>query len=204
MNSMNNYPRHIVYFLLTLFVLGCGKKESTVEQVVEGLSHYDTIALPKLSNLKPRLRLTPEAQSTAKNWNFYQELSQTLDSLGRETIGQTKKYVTQLDKTYANLKESEEASVNNTPNELNTQAVRARLAALETQIRVLKNEVDKNEPSVDRIAASIVRSKNALQDLNLQIDERFALSIEEMLKAANEVTDSITITPTERPSPSRQ
>jgi len=201
---MNNYPRHIVYFLLTLFVLSCGKKESTVEQVVEGLSPYDTIALPKLSNLKPRLRLTTEAQSTTKNWNFYQELSQTLDSLGRGTIGQTKKYVTQLDKTYANLKESEEASVNSTPNELNTQAVRARLAALETQIRVLKNEVDKNEPSVDRIAASIVRSKNALQDLNLQIDERFALSIEEMLKAANEVTDSITTTQTERPSPSRQ
>jgi len=78
-----------------------------------------------------------------------------------------------------------------TPAAMNTQPIKARLAALETQIRVLQNQLNKNNPSPKSIATSIVQSKNALQDLNLQIDERFALSIEEMLKAANETTDSL-------------
>jgi len=77
------------------------------------------------------------------------------------------------------------------PSQLTTQPIQARLVALETQIRVLKNEVVKTKPSAQRIATAIVRSKNALQDLNLQIDERFSLSIEEILKAANETSETL-------------
>lgn len=188
---MNTYRLYIACLLLSLLLISCDKKGNTAVQADEIVSPYDTIVLPKLSGLKPTLRLTPEAQTVTENWIFYQEIAQAIDSLGAGTIGQTKKQVTRFSKTYANLKESQAANVDVTPIEFTTQPIRARLAALETQLMVLKNEVGRNEPSSKRIAASIVKSKNALQDLNLQIDERFALSIEEMLKAANETPDSL-------------
>lgn len=181
------------YILVFSFFISCGDKDKAAEQISHNFSGYDTISLPPLKGLKPYLRLTSEAQTVTQNWSFYKEITQTLDSLGTGTIGQTRRLVAQLDKTYTNLKESQQASVALTPEELKSQPIQARLAALETQIKVLKNEVDKNNPSANLIAASIVKSKNALQNLNLQIDERFALSIEEILEAAHESPDSLVI-----------
>jgi septal ring factor EnvC (AmiA/AmiB activator) len=185
------------FYFLCLFIvfcgLGCQEKKGVAKEVEVTTNPSDTIVLPKLLGLKPKLRLTSEAQKATKNWRFYQEVTQTLDSIKGVTIGQTRKYVSRLDRAYANLQEQLEAEVESvTPSEMTTQPIQARLAALETQIKVLNNELLKNDPQPDRIAASIVQSKNALQDLNLQIDERFALSIEELLEAANETIDSTT------------
>lgn len=190
---MITYRLHTVYLVLLLLVISCSKKESKETQIAKSESIYDTIALPKIDGLKPKLGLTREAQNVTENWVFYQEISQIINSLGPTTIGRIKKQIPQLSTIYANLKESQVANESAIPVTLNTQAIRARLAALETQLMMLKNEVFKNEPSSGRIAKSIVKSKNALQDLNLQIDERFALSIEEMLEAASESNDTLTI-----------
>lgn len=189
---MYKYRFFLTYILLSLCFLNCEEKATTSSQ--EGNATHvplDTISLPKLSGLKPTLGLTQDAQEVTDNWKFYQDVSKILDSLGSGNLGQTRTYVSQLNKLYKNLEESGEASLDFTPDGLLTQPIKARLAALETQIKVLNNAVSKNEPSTEQIAASIVKSKNAFQDLNLQIDERFALSIEEMLAAANESPDSL-------------
>lgn len=189
---MNTYRFYILCLFVVFCGLSCQEKTVATQEVEETVNPSDTITLPKLTGLKPRLQLTPEAQKATEYWSFYQEISQTLDSLEGGTIGQTREYMTRLDKSYANLQEKLDAEAEDvTPDAMNTQPIKARLAALETQIRVLQNQLIKNDPSPEAIATSIVRSKNAMQDLNLQIDERFALSIEEMLKAANETPDSL-------------
>lgn len=189
---MYKYRLFLTYFLFLLCFLNCKKKETTTPQeATEIRVASDTITLPTLSGLKPALRLTKDAKELAANWEFYQNVSKILDSLGKGNLGKTRDYVTQLDKLYNNLEESEEASLNFTPEEILTQPIKARLAALETQIRVLQNAVSKNEPSAEEVTVSIVKSKNAFQDLNLQINERFALSIDEMIKAAKEMPDSL-------------
>lgn len=183
------------YCICILFVLGllsCDQEKETIQTTALNDSHLDSEGIAELSGLKPKLRLTPEAENVTKNWKFYQEISRIIDSLGQGGLSKTRAYVTQLDKAYVNQEASLEADVDVRPIELITQPINARLAALETQIKVLQNEVAKNEPSLERIAFAIVKSKNALQNLNLQIDERFALSIEEMLKAANENPDRFT------------
>lgn len=179
-------------FLLVLGLVSCEQKTTVTEPAATNSDTVDTLKIPKLAGLKPRLRLTEEAQKVTKNWKFYQDVSGIIDSLGQGTLKRTRALVTQLDQAYTNQAASIEADVNTRPSELVTQPINARLAALETQVKVLQNEVAKNEPDADRIALAIVKSKNALQNLNLQIDERFALSIEEMLKAANEEPDSLT------------
>lgn len=201
---MNTRGFYLLSFILILAFFSCDQETNSAETVTTNVIATDTLIVPKLEGLKPKLRLTPKAEEVTKNWKFYQEVSAILDSLGKGNLSQTRALVTRLDKAYINQAKSTEADVNLRPSEVNTQPIKARLAALETQIKVLQNEVSRNEPSVDRIAFSIVKSKNAFQDLNLQIDERFALSIEEMLKAANELPDSLvtrSLEPSSAPKP---
>jgi hypothetical protein len=47
----------------------------------------------------------------------------------------------------------------------------------------------------------VVELKNAFQNLNLQINENFALSIEEMLKELNQVPDDPKKPEDEKPTP---
>ncbi len=192
---MNSNRFYILYLLILISGISCQEKKDTTQEVPLSINPSDTIALSKLVGLKPKLRLTPEAQKATENWEFYQEISQTLDSLEGNTIGQTRTHMSRINTAYDNLKKQLEAQLTGAiPAIMNTQPIQARLAALETQLKVLRNELSKNEPIPERITLSIVQSKNALQDLNLQIDERFALSIEEMLEAANETQDSLTST----------
>ena len=157
------------------------------------MSPSDTIHLPILEDLKPSLRLTPDARVATENWIFYNSIVGSLDSLNQGTIGDVKNRLSSLDKAFKDLEEAQEAAVDPMPNDLQTNAIKARLTALETQLKALKNETDANEPDPEKIASSIARSKNALQDLNLQINERFSLSIEELLEAANEIPDSVIV-----------
>lgn len=186
---MINSRIYIIFLIIFISCLSCKKEENTVKQVSYNSSINDTVILPELKNLKPNLQLTTKAKIVTQDWEFYKEVTTLLDSLGHGTIEDTRHYTGLLDKTYTALQEKQKENISTIPNQLTTKPIKARLTALETQIKMLKNEVDKTKPSAHRIASSIERSKNALQDLNLQINERFTLSIEEILKAANEAPD---------------
>ena len=188
---MANSRIYIVFLIVFTTCFSCKKEEKSVKKTTHNTASYDTVPLPKLTGLKPNLRLTPKAKAVTQDWVFYNEVTRHLNSLGKGTIGHTRHYTHLLDKTYTALQEKQKEEMVVIPSQLTTQPIQARLVALETQIRVLKNEVVKTKPSAQRIATAIVRSKNALQDLNLQIDERFSLSIEEILKAANETSETL-------------
>lgn len=188
----------ILLLFMTLIYTRCQEKKVTTTIPVENFPPSDTIQLPELKGLKPSLRLTVDASAVTTNWVLYNSLVMSLDSLNQGTISDVKKRLDALDKAFEDLEEAKEAAVDPMPSELQTNAIKARLNALETQIKALKNEAFKNEPDPEKIANSITRSKNALQDLNLQINEKFSLSIEEMLEAANEIPDSLFVPQTER------
>ncbi len=190
---MRNRRFIFFWFLIILSFTNCEEQKATTEKDVLGTDPSDTIQLPTLTGLKPSLSLVKDAQEASEKWVLYKNLSSSLDSLQEGTIGDVRKNVASLEKAFLDLQEAEEAAVDPMPSELKTNAIKARLTALETQIMALKNEVSKNEPIPKAIALGITKSKNALQDLNLQLNERFALSIEEMLEAANEIPDSLLV-----------
>lgn len=178
-------------FLVILCFTNCNEQKATTETEVSSTDPSDTIQLPKITGLKPSLSLIKEAQEASEKWVLYNKLSSSLDSLQNGTLGDARKRVATLEKAFLDLQEAEEASVDPMPSELKTNAIKARLTALETQIMALKNEVSKNETVPDAISRGITKSKNALQDLNLQLNELFALSFEEMMGASNETIDSL-------------
>lgn len=180
----------IVLLFIALLCTMCKDKKVSTAIPFENFSSSDTIQLPKLTGLKPSLRLTPDATTATANWALYTSLVTTLDSLNLGTIGDLKNRLETIDKVFEDTQEAKEAAVDLMPMDLQTNAIKARLNALKTQIKALKNEAVKNNPDLVKIAHSLTRSKNALQDLNLQINERFSLSIEELLEAANEIPDS--------------
>ena len=55
---------------------------------------------------------------------------------------------------------------------------------------MLNNYAQKSEPDAQEIATAVVALKNAFQNLNLQINENFSLSIEEMLEQLNQSIDA--------------
>ena len=56
----------------------------------------------------------------------------------------------------------------------------------ETQIKVLQNLIDKTRPDQERISNELTSLFDAFQDLNLQLNERFNKSIEDLLKEFEE------------------
>lgn len=189
----NNYSTIILFALFAFGYVGCQQKQANTVATETNVTASDTISLPNLVGLKPTLRLTKDAQAATVNWVLYNQLHTTLDSLNAGTMGTAKKQVERLEQHFLDLKEAEDAAVDPMPSDLRTPAIKARLSALETQIKALKNEVSKTVVDPEKITIGMVRSKNAFQDLNLQINERFAMSIEEMIEAANETLDSLVV-----------
>lgn len=183
----------IVLLFSTLLSTRCQDKKATTAVPIDNSSWSDTIQLPRLMGLKPSLQLTPDASITTADWVLYTALVESLDSLDTGTIGDLKRRLATIYSLFDDAQKAQEAGVDPIPSDLQTNAIKARVNALKTQIKALKNEAVKNDPDAQKITASIARSKNALQDLNLQINERFSLSIEEMLEAANEIPDSTKI-----------
>ena len=152
--------------------------------------------------LKPSLRLTPKAEEAVKNWSLYQNLSKRLDSLQGVSLGKTKNQLSNLISIFDGQEEAEEAIVNLTPDNLESPAIKARLLSVETKLKIVNNYAQKSEPNAQEITTGIIELKNAFQNLNLQVNENFALTIEEMLKQLNqEVNKTTDSSEEEKPTP---
>lgn len=194
-----------LYLLSTLFFLNaCEKKEAQNQASEETqLLTIDTLTIPNnTQGLKPSLRLTPKAQEAVKNWSLYQNISKRLDSLQGVSLGTTKNQLSILIATFDGQGEAEEEIVNLTPDNLETPAIKARLLTVETKLKIANNYAQKGDPNPEEIAYTVVDLKNAFQNLNLQINEKFSLTVEEILKQLDqESTDSIKPIEGEKPTP---
>lgn len=142
----------------------------------------DTLKIAELKGLKPNINLTKEAREAVTNWSFYTELSQAIDSLSGRTMGTLKPQVESLAEVFINKESAEEAEVPATPAIMETNAIQARIRAIETQVNTLRNHTNRQTPDLDQVAIAIVKVKNGLQNLNLQLNERFTISIKELLE----------------------
>jgi hypothetical protein len=198
---------HILISLIsTLFLLNaCEKKKTQTQEEPEttNVVAIDTVTIPKSTQgLKPSLRLTPKAQEAVKNWSLYQNLTKRLDSLQGMSLGAVKNQLSFLISTFDGQGEAEENIVNLTPDNLETPAVKARLLSVETKLKIVNNYAQKGEPNPEEIANAIIGLKNAVQNLNLQINENFTLTIEEMLKQLEqEIKDTTDLPKIEKPTP---
>ena len=197
--------RILIYLLSTLFFLNaCEKKETQVQESEETqLLAIDTLTIPNSTEgLKPSLRLTPKAQEAVKNWSLYQNISKRLDSLQGVSLGTLKNQLATLIATFDGQGEAAEEIVDLTPDNLETPAINARLLTVETKLKIVNNYAQKGDPNPEEIALTIVDLKNAFQNLNLQINEKFSLTVEEILKQLDqEITDPADSIEQEKPTP---
>ncbi len=171
---------------LFLLVIACEQKPDTTSQKEIVATAVDSMEIPKTTGLKPALRLTKDAEEATKKWPLYLSIQNRLDSLDGYSLGDLKKHVNTLITEVNGQEEAEEASVDLTPDNLESPSIKARLLTVETNLKVLNNSIQKNEPNPEEITQNIIKLKNAFQNLNLQINEHFAMSIDDMLKQMEE------------------
>lgn len=185
----------ITIYLLSIFfsIIACEKeKTQSATQESTPVSTIDTLRIPSATGLKPSLRLIPKAQEAVKDWNLYQTVSKRLDSLQEVSLGVLKNQLSTIIPLFdgqQDADEEDEILLEPIPNDLNQPAIKARLLTVETEIKVLNNYAQKSDPDAQEIATAVVALKNAFQNLNLQINENFSLSIEEMLEQLNQSID---------------
>jgi hypothetical protein len=193
--------RNIISFLCSILLfISCGQDAPTSTIIEESTLHLDTITLKGIKGLKPSLRLTPAAQEATKDWRTYGALAKMMDAYKEISFLELKENVDRGVGLFTQEEQAEEAAVSIFPESMNTPAIKSRFLVVETRIKVLQNLVLKNTPDTSAIETEMVHIQNAFQDLNLQINERFGKSVEELLeelRKAQEATD--TVVPNQNP-----
>ena len=173
----------VLLFLFVLAISACDEKQTPQEvTTTDKIDARDTLSIAKPTNLKPKIGLTPQAREGVSNWPLYRDLSAAIDSLQVPTLGVLKKEIKRFDNLYVAKEEAEEAEVQVAPQETLSNAIRARLITIETKVKVLKNEAFLNEPNAVTLSQQIGDLINAYQDLNLQLNEAFNTSFEDLLE----------------------
>lgn len=173
----------LLLFLITACIMSSCNDTTSPKEITQEISQNpsDTLKIPKLEGLKPTIRLTKEAKEAVSNWTFYTDVSASIDSLNGSTVGALKLRVDRLTEVFVNKENAEEAEVRATPERMDTRAIQARVLSIETQLNLLRNHISRSSPDVDQVSLAVVKIKNGLQHLNLQLNERFNKSIKELL-----------------------
>lgn len=185
MFSVLKFMKRLIVLLMLFMVLfsSCTNKDvsqnAQKEIVVTGT---DTLELSTPTNFKPVIPLTPEAKKGVLKWSFYTNLTTAVDSLQATSLGALKINLKRFDNLYLSQEEADEAEVPLTPEIVQTKAVQARLIALETKTKSLQNHVQLNAPDASQISEQIGEVHNAYQDLNLQLNELFDTSFNDLLE----------------------
>lgn len=183
----------VLLFLFVLAISACDEKQTPREvTTTDKIDARDTLSIAKPTNLKPKIGLTPQAREGVANWPLYRDLSVAIDSLQIPTLGVLKNKIQKFDNLYEAKAEAEEAEVQVAPQETLSNAIQARLIAIETKVKVLKNEAFLNKPNSETLSKQIGDLHNAYQDLNLQLNEAFNTSFRDLLeeiKLENEEPD---------------
>ena len=183
----------VLLFLFVLAISACDEKQTPQEvTTTDKIDARDTLSIAKPTNLKPKIGLTPQAREGVANWPLYRDLSVAIDSLQIPTLGVLKNKIQKFDNLYEAKAEAEEAEVQVAPQETLSNAIQARLIAIETKVKVLKNEAFLNKPNSEILSKQIGDLHNAYQDLNLQLNEAFNTSFRDLLeeiKLENEEPD---------------
>lgn len=172
----------ILLILLGSLLVNCKEEPSNVAIIEPTTVGIDSITIRATQGLKPELRLTPAAREAVKDWNMYTALEKMMAEYKAITFANLKTRVTQGVQLFVQQEQAEEAAVKLVPDHIDTPAINARLLVLETRLRVLESLTQKYEPNLERIETEMIALQNAFQELNLQINERFAKSVEELLE----------------------
>ena len=187
--------------LSSILITSCEKKEAAQKSTEAAVAvGNDTLKLLSPTNIKSSIKLTTQAQQGVKNWSFYQSLTAAVGSIQSSTLGELRLKLNSLNDLYITEEEANEATVSITPETVQTNAVNARLVAIETKVKVLNNSALLNNPDAIDISNKIGELHNAVQHLNLQLNEIFDTSFKDLLEeikqeneqAASEKADELT------------
>ncbi len=178
----------LILFIVVLLTLTNCKQSNTADTalVVPQKSMIDTIKIELAKNLKRKLSLTPPAQENVQNWSAYNTIANNLDSLSQPTIAELKRIIPTMIAAFENTEEAETANVSIKPDTLDFMPINARVLTVETQIRILKDLIKKRVIDHNRVTQELTKLHNTFQELNLQINQRFAKSIDEILEEFDE------------------
>ena len=105
----------------------------------------DTLLIDVKAYLKPMLRLTPEAQEATENWIVYKTLSQNIRNRDTIRIGKLKTNIAAMKTVFVTQNEAQDAQVSVIPSQLELPSIQARTLAVETQVKVLINLLEKKQ-----------------------------------------------------------
>jgi DNA repair ATPase RecN len=187
---------NIIGFIACLLLLqSCVKEAPSSPIIEESTLHIDTITLKAKTGLKPSLRLTPAAQKATKDWRTYAALAKMMEEYQEISFLDLKENVERGVGLFTQEEQAEEASVSIIPESMNTPAIKSRFLVIETRIKVLQNLLSKYDPDISAIETEMVGIQNAFQNLNLQINERFEKSVEELLEELRKEQKANNVTP---------
>ena len=183
---MNNFS-HFLLLIIICCTFSCNNKNDAPAQKNEAyINAIDTLQIANSINLKSRAKLTLQAKTAVEQWSFYTDLTKKIDSIPSKTLGQLKNNLEKFATLYQNEEAADEAEISQTPPEVKTNAIDARLLAIKTQVHILQNLADMNEPDPSKISNHIGELQNAYQDLNVQLNELFNTSVKDLLEEIRE------------------
>ncbi len=183
--SMKKHLFFLVLFLgsvTAILFTACEDTSKTVVVEQEDTAVIDSTAIIVSQDLKPELRLTKKASDSSKNWETYTSLEKILPTIKSTTLSNLK---VQMGIAAALFEEKQQAEDENTamPTAVKLPpAVKARVLVIETKVRILNDLIHKQSLDVPAIEIELTELHNSFQDLKLQMNERYAKSIEQMLE----------------------
>lgn len=162
--------------------MACDDTNQTTEVVAEDSMATDTLSVNVTDRLKPELRLTTKAADSSKNWTLYTSLEKILPHIKDTNLGELKEQMAKATGLFDKKEQAEEENISMPIATKQPPAVNARVLVIETKIKILSDLVSKESPDVSAIEVQLLELHNAFQDLKLQMNERYAKSIEQMLE----------------------
>ncbi|RMB59133.1 hypothetical protein EAX61_08715 [Dokdonia sinensis] len=193
-------------FIASSLFIACGDTNQTTEVVAEDTAAVDTLSINVIDRLKPELRLTQKASDSSKNWTLYTSLEKILLKTKDINLGDLKEEMANARALFDKKEQAEEDNISMPVAIKQPPAVNARVLVIETKIKILNDLLLKESIDINAIEVQLIELHNAFQDLRLQMNERYAKSIEQMLEELREeqeeqdARDINETTPTSRPS----
>jgi len=170
--------------------MSCDETKTDTNEQTQSNTSLDQMRITSKATRKQQLTLTPEAQKFTKEWVLYTNLSKAIDSLRQPTVATIRSRAASLTALFTAQEQAEDAAVSSTPDTLDIPAINARLLVVETRVRLLKNLTSKTNVDTLSLRQELDGLHNAYQELNLQLNERFSKSIDQLLQEAQNTDTS--------------
>tara|TARA_R110002020_G_scaffold259768_3_gene473880 strand:+ start:31315 stop:31890 length:576 start_codon:yes stop_codon:yes gene_type:complete len=160
----------VLLFCILLGILGCQEKQGQQQENTQ----IEELPVKFRDSVLINIKLSQDAAATTASWKGYEVLEQALRDLDNSAIGSVK---TEIDQWVVATEEIQRQK----PDSLQDKSIESRLTVLNTKAHTLKQKVEKRDIDTAEVNQEATEFYNAFQDLKLQINMKFQISIDDIL-----------------------